>query len=100
MCYAKSLMRWESIWHERGEVEVRTEVRTCCLSYPYISLIRGSPQDRLLTVQAEASERLSLPLICAPARRLISLEQWRGDNIHPPLDFCEHRREPCCPKEL
>src|SRR6266571_1723247 len=26
--------------------------------------------------------------------------RWRGDNINPPLDFCEHLREPRCPKEL
>src|SRR6266581_2665077 len=43
---------------------------------------------------------MSLPLLRAPSRRLISLEQWRGDHLHPPLDFCEHLREPRCPKEL
>src|SRR6266568_1708101 len=43
---------------------------------------------------------MSLPLLRAPSRRLISLEQWRGDHLHPPLDFFEHLREPRCPKEL
>jgi len=65
-----------------------------------VSLILGSPQDRLLTAQTEASERLSLPHIHAPSRRLLSLEKRRGDNIYPPLDVFEHHREPRCPKEL
>src|SRR5262245_18517209 len=34
-----------------------------------VSLLLGSPQDRPLTAQAEASQRLSLPLIDAPSRQ-------------------------------
>src|SRR5215510_104877 len=37
---------------------------------------------------------------CLMYRRLISLEQWRGDNVHPPLSFFEHSRELHCPIEL
>ena len=55
-----------------------------------VSLITGSPQDPLLTEQAQAQERTALPLLYVPSRWLISLEQWRGDNIHPPPDFFEH----------
>ena len=42
-----------------------------------VSLIIGSPQDPLLTEQAQASERTALPLISVQSRRLISLEKRR-----------------------
>src|SRR5918912_574921 len=47
-----------------------------------------------------ASARTPLLLLCVPSRRLLSLEQGRGNNIHPPLSFFEYLREPRCPKEL
>ena len=51
-------------------------------------------------MQKFMSTYLALLHIHAPSRRLRSLEKWRSDNIHPPLDVFEHHREPRCPKEL
>ena len=51
------------------------------------------------TVERE-ERQADLPLLHAHSRRLISLEKRRSDTINSPLDFCEHLREPRCPKEL
>ena len=53
-------------------------------------MLPGSPQDRLLTEQAEASERRSLPLSMRHPGGSSLLEQWRGDYLHPALAFFEH----------
>src|SRR5438105_12247956 len=64
--------------------------------YDMTGMTSGNTHWAVLSEETKAD----LPLIHLQSRRILSLEQRRGDNLHPPLDVFEHLREPRCPKEL
>src|SRR5216683_7354770 len=90
-----SCMSWLLFWTRCG----RKHIGSLCFS-PFPRSCTCAVLETVCSKPVKAEVRTPLPLFRMPSRRLIALEQGRGDHLHPPLDFFQYLREPRCPKEL